>query len=101
MGSRDKEVEAVRVDAAARLEQARQVATERVMEIEVRAQEEMEGAMRRLAQVEYQCEGRLTLEVVRKDKMEVQAKERFKVASKRLAKEEHSANRNVLERQDD
>merc|ERR1719262_1435434 len=101
IAARDNEVEAVRADAAARLEKANQIATERVMEIEVRAQEEVEGAMQRLAQMEYQCEGRLKLEVVRKDRMQDQAKARVEVATQRFGKDQHAATRHLAERQDD
>lgn len=101
IATRDKEVEAVRVDAAARLSKAKAVSSERVMEIEVRAQEELQGALQRKAQVEYQCEGRLKLEVVRKDKMETSAKEQIEVATKRFDKDEHAAKRHLVERQDD
>merc|ERR1711904_191043 len=101
IAARDTEVEAVRVNAAARLEKANQVATERVMEIEVRAQGEVEGAMQRLAQMEYQCEGRLKLEVVRKDRMQDQAKARVEVATQRFGKDQHAATRHLVERQDD
>lgn len=101
IAARDKQVEAVRVDAAARLEKACQVAEERVMEVDVRAKEELEGATQRLAQVEWQCDGRVSLEVVRKDRMKIEAKERVEVASKRFAKDDHASQRHLLERHDD